>query len=116
MKSLSVSDGGHKHQLLLREDVDLPALPTPEEPAHMQYLAWWKKECGKMGLTYEYRIAEPQGIRIIQSLLKKNTIAELKELGRHFLLDHGDKLRTNPNHFAIFSSLLGSMKQELKRE
>lgn len=116
MKTLTVSDAGHRYLLLVKEDADLPALPTKEEPLHQQFLSWWRGQCERMGIPYTFRVAEPQGIRIIQSLLKKHTLEELQELGRHFLLDHGDRLREDPRHFSIFASLVPTMKQELKRE
>jgi hypothetical protein len=115
MKTIVVSDGGHRYLLLLREDVDLPALPEKEVAPHMQFISWWRGQCERMGIPYTYRVAEPQGIRIVQSLLRKHTVDELTELARHFLFDHGDRLREDPRHFVIFSSLVPTMKQELKR-
>ena len=116
MKTISLSDGGHTYQLRIREDVELPPLPTREEPAHMRFISWWRSECRKMGISYSWTVSEPQGIRIIQSLLKKHDLNELQKLARHFFLDHGDRLRSDPRHFSIFSSLLETMRQELKRE
>ena len=116
MKSITISDGGNRFTLLIREDVDLPPLPIQEQPAHIRFLNWWKEECRKRGIEYVYRVAEPQGHKIIQSLLKKHSIEELQELANHCFLDHGGKLREQPYHFAIFASLVPTMKQELKRE
>ena len=116
MKSIIISDSGNRYILLIREDVDLPPLPEQEQPAHIRFLNWWKDECRKRGIDYVYRVAEPQGHRIIQSLLKKHSIEELQELANHFFLDHGDKLREDNRHFAIFASLVPTMKQELKRD
>lgn len=116
MKTLTVSDGGHRYLLLVNEEADLPALPKKEVPPHMLFLNWWREQCGRMNIPYTYRVAEPQGIRIIQSLLKKHTVEELQELATHFLLDHGDRLRADPRHFSIFASLVPTMQKELKRE
>lgn len=116
MKTLVVSDSGHRYLLLVREDADLPALPQKEEPLHVQFLNWWRSQCERMGIPYVFRVAEPQGHRIIQALLKKHSLEELQELGTHFLLDHGDRLRDDPRHFSIFASLVPTMEKELKRE
>jgi hypothetical protein len=116
LKSLTVSDGGHRYLLLVREDANLPALPEKEVASHTRFMNWWREQCGRMGIPYVYRVAEPQGIRVIQSLLKKYTLEELQELALHFLLDHGDRLRDDPRHFSIFASLVPTMKQELTRE
>jgi hypothetical protein len=116
LKSITVSDGGHRFSVQVREDVELPALPKVEKPPHARFLDWWRSECSKMNIPYTWRIAEPQGIRIIQSLLKKHSLDELQELGTHFLLDHGDRLREDPRHFSIFASLVPTMQKELKRD
>ncbi len=116
MKTLVISDSGHRFILSLDETADLPELPVQEKPAHQRFMAWWRAECGKMGIEYSWKTAEPQGHRIVQSLLKKHTLEDLQELARHFLLDQGDKLRTNPQHFVLFASQIGNMKHELKRE
>ena len=116
MKSLTISDGGHRFLLSVKEDVELPALPKQEKPPHVRFMDWWRGECGKMDISYEYRVAEPQGVRIVQSLLKRHTLDELQELATHFLLDHGGRLRSDPRHFAIFASMVPTMQKELKRE
>jgi hypothetical protein len=77
-------------------------------------VAWWRAQCQKRGIPYPYRTAEPQGIRIIRRLLERHTFEELQELAVHFMLDHGDRLREDPNHFAIFASLLETMQEELR--
>lgn len=116
VKSLVVSDGGHRFLLLVREDVELPPLPTKAKPLYALFMDWWRAECGKMNIPYEWTVAEPQGIRIVQSLLRKHTVDELQELARHFFLDHGSRLRSDPRHFSIFASMVPAMKQELNRE
>lgn len=82
----------------------------------MRFMGWWRGQCERMGIPYVFRVAEPQGVRIIQSLLKKHTLEELQELALHFLLDHGDRLREDARHFSIFASMVPTMQQELKRE
>ncbi len=104
------------YSLLLREDKAIAALPERVEAPHMEYITGWRGECQKMQRPYEFRVAEPQGIRIVQSLLKKHSLQELKEMGRHFLLDYGDRLREDPRHFSLFASLIPTMKKELNRE
>ncbi len=113
MKTLTVSDGGHRFSLHVREDIDIPETTVDEKPQHMQLLDWWRAECRRRKISYPYTVAEPMGIRVIQSLLKKHTLAELKALAHHFFLDHGDRLREDPRHFAIFASLVDTMKAEL---
>jgi len=115
-RALTISDGGHLFSVTLREDVELPTLPTKEAPPHMRFIDWWREQCYKMGITYEYRVAEPQGIRIIQSMLKRRSLGDLQELATHFLLDHGNKLKEDPRHFVVFASMADTMEQELKRE
>jgi len=115
LKTLSISDGGHRYLLMVKEDASLPALPRQEILPHMKFINWWRSECQKMDIPYVYRVAEPQGIRIVQSLLKKHSLSDLQELGTHFLLDHGDRLRSDPRHFSIFASLVPTMQKELKR-
>lgn len=114
MKTLTVSDGGHRFQLLLREDVDLPAVAVREEPAHMRFIAFWRDQCKKRSISYVYRVAEPQGIRIVQSLLKKYTFEELQQLAHHFFLDYGERLRSDGRHFSLFASLVETLKGELR--
>jgi hypothetical protein len=114
VKSLVISDGGHRFQLLLREDVDLPAVTIREEPAHMQFISWWRGQCKQRSIAYVYRVAEPQGIRIVQNLLKKHTFEELQQLAHHFFLDYGERLRSDARHFSIFASLVETLKGELR--
>ena len=114
-KSLTVSDGGHLFEVSLREDAELPPLPEKAPAPHQRFLDWWREQCYNAGITYEYRVAEPQGIRIIQQMLKKRDIGRLQELATHFFLDYGDKLREDPRHFAIFASMVNKIDHELKK-
>jgi len=115
MKSLTVSDGGHLFYVSVREDAELPSLPDKPEAPHQRFLNWWREQCSYSGITYEYRVAEPQGIRIIQQMLKKRSLSRLQELATHFFLDYGSKLlRDDPRHFAIFASLVDTLDHELK--
>jgi hypothetical protein len=114
MKHLSVSDGGHLFSVSLRDDAELPTIPERPLAAHQKFLNWWREQCSYAGITYEYRVAEPQGIKIIQQMLKKRDIGRLQELATHFFLDYGHKMRENPNHFAMFASLLETLDKELK--
>lgn len=116
MKSLVVNDGGHCYLVLLKEETNLPALPVKEGPPHIVFLNWWRRQCTLRSIPYTYRVAEPQGIRIIQSMLKKHTIGELQELANHFMLDHGELLRSDPRHFSIFAGMVPTMQKELRRE
>ena len=113
-RSLTVSDGGHLVDVSLRDDADLPALPERAPTPHQRFLDWWREQCSYAGITYEYRVAEPQGIRIIQQMLKKRDIGRLQELATHFFLDYGSKLREDPRHFAIFASMVDKLDHELK--
>lgn len=115
MNSLIISDGGHRFLVMLREGGDLPALPEQDAPPHLAFIAWWRRECSRMRIPYEFRVAEPQGIRIIRSLLKRHTVEELEELGRHFLFDYGERLHEDPRHFAIFASMVPKLQEELKQ-
>lgn len=114
VKTLKVSDGGHLFTVLVREDVDLPDLPMREVLPYQEFMVWWREECGKMGIPYPWSVAEPQGIRIVRSLLRQRTVEELRRLAHHFLLDHGDRLREDARHFAVFASLVPQLEQELK--
>lgn len=114
MKALTVSDGGHRFEVSLREDVELPALPEKTAAPHQKFLTWWREQCADAGITYEYRVAEPQGIRIIQQMLKKRDIGRLQELATHFFLDYGHRLREDPRHFAIFASMVDTLDHDLK--
>lgn len=112
--TLTVSDGGHLFDVSLREGVELPALPEKVQAPHQKFLSWWREQCSYAGITYEYRVAEPQGIRIIQQMLKKRDIGRLQELATHFFLDYGQRLREDPRHFAIFASLVDTLDHEMK--
>lgn len=114
MTTLTISDAGHRFQVQVREDVDLPAPSTSGIPTHMQFLHFWRLQCSSRDIPYTWSIAEPQGIRIVRSLLRKHTIEELQKLAIHCFFDHGDKLRANPHHLAIFASLVETMKGELR--
>jgi len=116
VKTLVVSDSGHRFVISLDDTADLPELPQPQEASHLVFMKWWRAECRKMGIDYPWRVAEPQGHVIVRSLLKKHTLEELKELATHFFLDQGDKLREDGRHFMIFASRIATMKHELKRE
>ena len=113
MKSMTVSDGGHVFTIIVREDVDLPDLPDVEPP-HLRFLTWWKGKCGELGIPYQYRTAEPQGHRILKRLFQKHTFEELQELAMVFFLNYGERLQEDPNHFAIFASMLTILEEELK--
>ncbi len=111
---VTVRDGQHRFIVDVREDTDVPDMPTPDRPAPARFIDWWRGECSTRNIPYAYGVAEPQGHRIVRSLLKKYSLERLQELARHFFLDHGDRLRENPNHFAIFTSLIGHMEGELR--
>ena len=113
VKTIVISDGGHRFVVQLKEDVDLPDLPE-EEPAHLRFMQWWREEAKRANIPYSFRVSEPQGHKIIQNLLRTHTIEELKKLAVHFFLDYGERLRNNPYHYAIFSSLIEHMEGELK--
>ena len=114
MKSLTVLDAGHRFTVGVKEGPGLALIATDDVSATVRFLNWWRGECDTRGIPYAYRVAEPQGHRIIRQLLKKHSLERLQELARHFFLDHGDKLRENPNHFALFTSMLGHMEAELQ--
>ena len=114
MREIRVSDGGRHFSLLLKEDVELTELHFAEEPAHVIFISWWKKQCSLRKIPYTYRVAEPQGHRIVKKLLEKHSLEELQELAIHCMLEHGDRLRENPAHFAFFSSVRQQLVQELK--
>lgn len=113
MKTLIVLDAGHRFSVGVREDIAIPELTIEERPAHARFITWWREECNSRGISYAYAIAEPQGHRIVRFLLKTRSFERLQELARHFFLDYGDKLRDNPNHFVIFTSLIEHMEAEL---
>lgn len=114
MKEIRVSDGGRRFSLLLREDVNLPLLQVEEQPAHNRFISWWKEQCKLRQIPYSYGVAEPQGHRIVKKLLEKHSLKELQELAIHCMLEHGDRLRENPAHFAFFSSVRQQLVDELK--
>lgn len=112
--NLTVSDGGHLFQLHVKEDVDMPAAPLRKnKPAHQVFLDWWRAECRSRNIPYDWNIVEPMGIRVIQSMLKKYNIDELKGLASYLFLNYGERLRSDPRHFAIFASLAEKVKSEL---
>ena len=113
-KTLTVSDGGHAFSVRLREDVSMPTTVERPRAPHMQFIDWWRKDCRRRDIPYPYTIAEPMGVRIVANLMKRYTLAELKSLATHFFLDHGDLIREDARHFAIFSSMVDTMKAELK--
>lgn len=90
MKTLTLSDGGHTYQLRIREDVELPSLPTREEPAHMKFLSFWSMECQRMGIPSTRNAID---IRLAKSLLKKYSVEELSHQARGCLLDFGEEVR-----------------------
>ncbi len=117
MKEIKVSDGGRRFSLLLKEDIGLlTELHYAEEPAHVIFISWWKQQCSLRKIPYTYGVAEPQGHRIVKKLLEKHSLEELQELAIHCMLEHGDRLRENPAHFAFFSSLRQQLVDELKEE
>jgi len=113
VKTLTVLDAGHRFSVGVREDIAIPELTTEEQPAHSRFIVWWRDECKSRGIPYAYAVAEPQGHTIVRHLLKTRSFEHLQELARHFFLDYGEKVREDPNHFAIFTSLVEHMEGEL---
>ena len=114
--NLTVSDSGHRYNLLVRTDVDVPAPAAEEAPQHQQFIEWWRAECRRRNIPYTFRVAEPQGHRIVLALLRKHTLRELKGLAKSFFLDYSEQIIEDPHHFVIFSSLVTRLKAELKQE
>ncbi len=113
MTTLTILDAGHRFTVQVKEGALTPALAVEDVPNHIRFITWWKQECKNRGIPYEYRVAEPQGHAIVRVLVRTRSLERLQELARHFFLDYGDKLRENPNHFALFTSLIAHMEGEL---
>lgn len=113
LSSLTVTDGSARYSVVLRDTDDVPTMELVEKPGHQQFLEWWREYAGQMHIPYSWGAAEPQGIRIVKHLLETHSIEELKSLAVHFFLDHGDRLREDARHFALFASMLPVLKEEL---
>jgi len=91
VKTLTVSDGGHRFSLRVREDVAVAEAGAGEQPPHLQFLDIWAGECEKMGVPFTRTAIE---MRVARQLLKKYTVRELKAQARACRLDHGEEFRT----------------------
>lgn len=89
-------------------------MELPEQPAHRRFIEWWRAYAAQMHIPYSWSVSEPSGPRIVRRLLERFGLEELKRLAVHFFLDHGQMLRENPHHFAIFASMVNQMKEELR--
>ena len=115
MSELTIKDAGRRFVIQFNAAEDDGPIPI-EQPAHLRFIEWWRGQCKDRSIPYQYGIAEPQGVRIIKQLLKTNDYGELQRIAVRFFLDHGSRIREDPNHFAIFTSLVDVVKQELARE
>lgn len=113
MKTLVVSDGGARYTLLVRDDADIPQMTMPSLPPQREFLGWWQEYAQQMHIPYN-AFAEPRNLAVIRRLLLGHTTEELKELAVHFMLDHGERLRTEPNQIILFASMLSQLKEELR--
>ena len=110
--NLTLLDGGHTFLLFIREDAPIPAHVADVLPPHREFMSWWRGQCRERNITYVYRVAEPMGHRILQNMLKKRTLTELKGLALTFFRDHADKLNETEAHFALFSSMADRVENE----
>ena len=90
MKTLTVSDGGNRFILRVREDVAIAPTERSEKPPHLQFLDVWSDECKKMGIPFARTAIE---LRVAKQLLRKYTLRELKAQARACRLDHGEEFR-----------------------
>lgn len=115
MPELTIKDAGRQFVVQFNAAVDDGPILSDQPAPHLRFIKWWKKQCEDRGIPYQYGVAEPQGIRIIKQLLRTHGYEELQIIAVRFFLDHGSRIRTDPNHFAIFTSMVEVVKQELAR-
>ena len=101
--------------LLINEGFDLPHLAVSQEPANVRFLGWWKAKCRERNIPYAYRVAEPQGLRIVKNLLNKYSYEELQKLSIWLMQDDIEGLRGNPNHFVILAGNVERIRTEHER-
>ena len=113
MKTIVVVDKGHVFNLLCPKQFDLPpSVGASEEPAPVRFLRWWREKCSERNIPYTYRVAEPQGLRIVKNLLKKYTFEDLQKYSIYLMQEKVEELRENPNHFVILTGNVERIRTE----
>ncbi len=116
MKTIVVVDRGHVFNLLCPEQFDLPQQSASQEPANVRFLRWWKDKCRERNIPYTYRVAEPQGLRIVKHLLKKYKFEDLQKYSIYLMQEKVEELRENPNHFVILTGNIERIRTERNTE
>ena len=111
---LTITDAGRHITVQLHEGEDTPVPIVVEKASHLQFFDWWARQCHDRNIPYQG--TGSAGYKIIKRLLKQYTYTQLQKIATRFMLDHGEALRSEGNHFVTFTHMIPIVVEEMKQE